>query len=123
MFVKYEDKRVKELFDDLNDIQNSKNLMRKQVGLEITKAIKRKYNQLVAFTNFSALIQSRIGKVEHMEGSTKEYSLHLTTNYRLIIVPETDDLSVEGLKVCDTFIVKGVLDYHGKGAKNNWIMP
>mgnify|MGYP007016528559 FL=1 len=53
----------------------------------------------------------------------KIHSLRLTANYRLIIAPNTNDRSVEGLRICDTIIIKGVMDYHGKGAKNNWIIP
>ena len=58
--VEYEDDGVKELFDDLNDVRNSKNLMKKEIGAELTKTVKKRYNQIVAFTSFSALQQSGI---------------------------------------------------------------
>lgn len=123
MHIEYEDSKVQELFEDLNDIQNSKNIMIKEIGLELTKAVKRKYNQIIAFTTFSALIESRIGKIESLSGDKLgDYSLRLTANYRLIITPIIEDRSVETLKICDTIIIKGVMDYHGKGAKNNWII-
>jgi len=123
LHVKYKDFKVQEFFEDLNDVLNSENLMKKEIGLEITKAVKRKYNQMIAFTSFSALLESRIGKMESLSGDKDgDYSLHLTANYRLIVAPDTNDRSVEGLKKCDTIIIKGVMDYHGKG-KNNWIIP
>lgn len=124
MYVEYADKRVRELFEDLNDVQNSRNLMRKEIGAEMTKAVKKKYNQLIAFTNFAALIQAGIGKIESLEGDKEgAYSLHLSPNYRLIVAPDTKEFSVEALRRCDTFIIKGVMDYHGKGSKHNWIIP
>lgn len=125
MHVEYEDSKVQGLFEDLNDVQNSKNLMQKEIGSEMTKAVKKKYNQMIAFSSFSELLKSRIGKMEPLSSDDKEesYSLHLTANYRLIVAPNTSDRSVEGLKTCDTIIIKGVMDYHGKGAKNNWIIP
>lgn len=122
--VEFEDSKVEELFKDLNDVKYSKNLMQKVVGLEMTRAVKTKYNQIVSFTNFSKLIESRLGKIESLSGNLEgKYSLHLNANYRLIIEPSIQDKSVEGLRLCDTVIIKGVIDYHGKGAKNNWIIP
>lgn len=47
----------------------------------------------------------------------------LSANYRIIIKPVSDDLSAESLKVCDTLIIEGVIDYHGKGSKHSWIIP
>ncbi len=124
MLVEYENSKVQELFIDLNVVQNSKNLMKKEIGLEMTKAIKRKYNQIIAFSSFSALLESRIGKMEPLSGDKEgDYSLHLSANYRLIVAPNSRDRSVEGLRNCDTIIIKGVLDYHGRGTKNNWIIP
>ena len=79
--VEFEDSKVEELFKDLNDVKHSKNLMQKVVGLEMTKAVKTKYNQIVSFTNFSKLIESRIGKIESLSGNLEgKYSMHLNAN-------------------------------------------
>lgn len=122
--MKYEDKEVKELFDDLNDVRNSKNLMKNEIGAELTKAVKKRYNQIAAFISFSALQQSGIGKMESLEGDRKgAYSLRVSANYRLIVKPKAKDLSAESLKNCDTLIIEGVVDYHGKGKKFSWIIP
>lgn len=108
----------------MNDVRNSENLMRKAVGAELTKAVKKRYNQIIAFSSFLALQQSGIGKMESLEGGRKGlYSLRISANYRLIVKPEANDLSSESLKKCDTLTIKGVIDYHGKGTKYNWIIP
>ena len=106
LYVEFEDDRVKELFDDLNDVR------------------KKRYNQIVAFSSFSTLQHSGIGKMESLEGDRKgAYSLRISANYRLIIKPKAKDLSAESLKNCDTLIIEGVIDYHGKGKKFSWLIP
>lgn len=112
------------MFDDLNDVRNSKNLMYKAIGKELTRAVKKRYNQMIAFSTFSALQQSSIGKPESLEGDLKgSYSLRVSANYRLVIKPLAEDYSAESLKQCDTLIIEGVIDYHGRGKKHNWIIP
>lgn len=124
LYVEYEDEKVKELFDDLNNVSGSKNLMIRAIGAELTKAVKKRYNQMVSFSSFSALQQSKIGKMESLEGDRKGcYSLTVSANYRLIVRPVSKDQSAESLKKCDTFVIEGVIDYHGKGTKYNWIIP
>ena len=115
---------AKELFDDLNDVRNSRNLMKKKIGAELTKAVKKRYNQMIAFSSFSALQQSGIGKMESLKEDKKgSYSLRVSANYRLIVRPKSKDLSAESLKRCDTLTIEGVIDYHGKGKKFSWIVP
>lgn len=112
------------MFDDLNDVRNSRNLMKKKIGAELTKAIKKRYNQMIAFSSFSALQQSGIGKMESLKDDKKgSYSLRVSANYRLIVRPKSKDLSAESLKRCDTLTIEGVIDYHGKGKKFSWIVP
>lgn len=98
--------------------------MKKEIGPELTRAVKKRYNQIVAFSSFSALQQSGIGKMESLKGDGKNsYSLRVSANYRLIVRPKTKDISAESLKICDTLIIEGVIDYHGKGKKHSWIIP
>jgi proteic killer suppression protein/toxin YoeB len=124
LYIEYEDEKVKELFEDLNNVQDSKGLMKRVIGTELTKAVKKRYNQIVSFSSFSALQLSGIGKMESLAGDRKEsYSLHVSANYRLIVKPKSKDRSAEGLKKCDTLIIEGVIDYHGKGTKYSWIIP
>lgn len=122
--ILYENSDVRILFEDLNDVRNTKNLMTKKIGAEYTKAVKKRYNQIAAFSTFYSLQQSGIGKMESLEADYKgSYSLRLTKNYRLIIKPNTKDTSAESLKKCDAVIIEGVIDYHGKSTKYNWIIP
>ena len=98
--------------------------MRKKIGAEYAKALKKRYDQIKAFSSFLSLQQSRLGKMESLSGEDKGfYSLRISANYRLIVSPKAEILSAECLKVCDTLIIKGVIDYHGNGKKNGWIIP
>jgi proteic killer suppression protein/toxin YoeB len=98
--------------------------MNKKIGSELTKTVKRRYNQIIAFSSFSALQQSGIGKLESLEGGLNGYySLRLSANYRLIVKPKSKDLSAESLKNCDTLNIEGMIDYHGKRKKLSWIVP
>ena len=122
IYFEYEDANVSKLLIDLNDVSHSKWLLQKKIGIELSISIKRRYNQIHSCNSFYEIIQNGFGKPESLSGDLKGYySLRLNANYRLIIRPKSKDLSVGGLKKCDTVIVKGVIDYHGKG--NNWIIP
>jgi len=124
LYIEFEDEKVKELFDDLNNVQASKGLMKKIIGADLTKSVKKRYNQIISFSSFSALQMSGIGKIESLEGNRKaSYSLRISANYRLIVKPKSKDRNAESLKKCDTLIIEGVIDYHGKGTKYNWIIP
>lgn len=124
MYIEFENDDVKELFDDLNDVRHSQNLMKREIGAELTKAVKKRYNQMQAFSSFLSLLQSGIGKMEPLVGDLEgSYSLHLSANYRLILKPKVKDHSTDSLKLCDTLIIEGVMDYHGKGNKYNRIIP
>lgn len=119
----YEDERIKELFYDLNDIRCSRNLMRRQIGAELTRTVKKRYNEIEAHSNFSKLKQGP-GKIESLSGNLKGcFSIRLNANFRLVIKPKSYDLSAESLNNCDTVIIKGVIDYHGTGNKTNWLIP
>lgn len=98
--------------------------MKRKIGAELTKTVKKRYNQIIAFSSFSALQRSGIGKIESLEGKLKgSYSLRLSANYRLIVTPKSENLSAESLKNCDTLIIKGMIDYHGERKKFSWIIP
>ena len=119
----YEDDSVKELFEDLCQIQMPKGLMKKLIGVELTRLVKKRYDQLKAADNFYIFLSTGLGKPHALKAMDGCYGVHVNANWRLVIKPITDDTSLNALKKCDTVQIKGVVDYHGKGAKNNWIIP
>lgn len=124
MHIEYEESKVKELFEDLVLIQSSRNLMRKLIGPELTKAVKKRYDQLKAASNFSIYLSTGLGKPHLLTGNMSAlYGVFVTANWRLVIKPVSVDSRAESFKDCDTIIIKGVVDYHGKGSNNNWLIP
>lgn len=96
--------------------------MSKEKGENITRAIKKRYDQLKAANNFSIYLQTGLGKPHPLHGNLKGcYGISITGNLRLIVRPDVQSIDPGLLKECDTVIIKGVLDYHGK--KYGWIIP
>ena len=117
MEIRYDSPRIEKYFSGSNYTS-----MIKAIGQEITRATKKRIDQMKAAANFQAYLQYGLGKPEHLSGSAgHEYSVHLTGNFRLIFEPESESLSVESLSNCKVIIIKGVVDYHG--GKTNWLLP
>lgn len=109
------DSELKKYFDDFS-------LMQKTIGKDLTKTIKRRYDNLRAANNFYIYLNTGLGKPHSLQGNHKGlYGISVSANQRLIVQPITNDLSTEALKNCDTIIIKGVEDYHG--TKNEWLIP
>ena len=123
MQIIFEDDSVKELFDDLCQIQMPRKLMKKLIGEELTRAVKKRYDQIKSANTFWIYLSTGLGKPHSLTDMEGCYGVHITANWRLIIKPIAENTSPEALKMCDTVQIKGVVDYHGKGAKNNWIIP
>ena len=123
MQIIFEDDSVKELFDDLCQVQMPRGLMKRLIGAELTRSVKKRYDQLKSANNFSIYLSTGLGKPHSLTDMEGCYGVHITANWRLIIQPIAENTSPEALKMCDTVKIKGVVDYHGKGAKNNWIIP
>ncbi len=123
MQIIYEDDSVRELFEDLCQIQVPKGLMKRLIGQELTRAVKKRYDQLKAADSFYIFQTTGLGKTHSLTGMEGCYGVHINANWRLVVKPIAKDVSSESLKSCDTVQIKGVVDYHGKGSKNNWIIP
>jgi hypothetical protein len=98
------------------------NFMKKEKGLELTRTIKKRYEQLKASENFSIYLSTGLGKPHPLYENLKgRYGISITGNIRLIVKPVVENLNTDSLKNCKTIIIEGVMDYHGR--KNEWIIP
>lgn len=97
-------------------------LMQRKIGKDITRAVKKRINELTASENMDIYISTGLGKPHVLSGDLKGYiSISLTANYRLIIKPVFEGKEVIEFRVCKIAEVKGVDDYHG-GGKSNWLI-
>lgn len=107
MEIEFDDKKVKALFQDFN-------LMARKKGLDITKIIKKRYEQLQAADTFGQYLLTGLGKPHRLSGNKDGlYGINITGNIRLIVEPISENLSAESLKNCIKIIIKGAEDYHG----------
>jgi len=113
--IEYEDSSVEKYFKNLD-------LMKKKIGLDLTKITKKRQDQLRASDNFSIYLSTGLGKphplFENLKGC---YGISLTGKMRLIVKPDVEELDPKSLINCEIVIIKGVMDYHGR--KNEWIIP
>ena len=95
MDLRFENRSVERFFTNFK-------LMKIKLGEDLTRSIKRRYDQLKAAPNFSAYLNTRLGRPHALVGDPEGcYSVNLSKNMRLII--------------------KGVVDYHGQ--KHEWLIP
>ena len=121
MEILYANQKIEELFSDLDNIANSRNLLQKQIGLMLSKKAKLRMNQLKAAETFQKYLDFHIGNPHSLKGDfAKFYGVDLDKHTRLIIQPEPPDLSSEALKISKKVRIIGIVDYHGD--KNEWII-
>lgn len=114
MLIEFESESVRKIFNDFE-------LMKKEIGNEKTRATKKRLNQLEAAGNFSIYLTTGLGKPHPLSENLKGYyGISITGNVRLIVRPDVESLDPEALKECDTLIIKGMVDYHGR--KNEWLI-
>ncbi len=115
VLIEYDDRTVLKYFNNFE-------LVKKELGHNIAKATKKRVNQLKASANFGVYLTTGLGKPHPLYENLKGYyGITITVNVRLIVRPDTESLEPEVLKNCDTVIIKGVMDYHGR--KNRWLIP
>ncbi|MDY6827041.1 MAG: hypothetical protein SVV67_07695 [Bacillota bacterium] len=113
--MEYKSESVRIIFNDLA-------MMKKEIGKDRARATKTRIDQLEASDNFSIYLTTGLGKPHPLSENLKGYyGITITGNIRLIVNPDVESLDPEALKECDTVIIKGVMDYHGR--KNKWIIP
>ena len=112
--IEYESERIEEYFNDLNK-------MKRKIGAELTKAVKKRYDQLKAAKTFQIYLSTGLGRPHKLDHDLSGYyGIGLSGNERLIVRPKAEGLEPEVLMDCDTVIIKGVEDYHGK--KQEWLI-
>ena len=86
--------------------------LKKAIGIELSKMVKLRFNQIEATENFQEFMKYGFGKPHPLKGNMKTYfGVGLTGNYRLVLIPKDNQ----------KIVVRGVMDYHGD--KYNWLIP
>ncbi len=120
----YKNKIIEELIEDLNDVSKSRLLIKKYMDINLIKILKRRCNELEAASDFEFIVRIHFGGCESLKGNFAGfYSLTLSGNIRLIIRPNAINLEPETLRLCKEYYFEGVVDYHDKKKKTNWIIP
>ncbi len=115
MLIEYDNEAVRAIFNNFN-------LMKKDIGNERARVIKKRLDQLKAAMSFSIYLTTGLGKPHPLYENLKGcYAITITGNLRLIVKPDAESLASDALRECDTVIIKGVMDYHGN--KNEWLVP
>ncbi len=115
MLIEYDTESVRDVFSDFD-------LMKKKIGKDSARATKKRLDQLKAAMNFSIYLTTGLGKPHPLYENLKGYyGVDITGNVKLIVKPDAESLKPEALKECDTVIIKGMMDYHGR--KNEWLIP
>jgi proteic killer suppression protein/toxin YoeB len=114
LLIAYKDSKTEELFSDWKKVD-------RKVGKDVTRALKKRFNQLMAADTFGEYLATGLGKPHMLSGNLKNCcSISLTANYRLIVEPQANDFTQEEINKTVSITVKGVVDYHG--TKENWII-
>lgn len=112
--LEYDSKDVEKYFTNFN-------LLYKEKGQNLAKAVKKRVNQLMAAKNFGDYRKTGLGKPHFLSGNLKGcVAISLTGNLRLIIMPVIDVSDFKYVDRCEKLIIKGVVDYHGQ--KEEWII-
>jgi len=120
--VEFEDTKVKKLFEDLEDVRAYQGLMKKCIGNDLTRTVKKRYNELKAADDFCIYLSTGLGTPHLLVGNLLGcYGIKIDSKNRLIVKPGVEEITPETLKQCKVIIIKGVVDYHG--TKSNWLIP
>lgn len=106
--IDFDNSVVRSFFEDFNKMKVKK-------GVQMTKIIKRRYDQIEATESFYDLLTNGIGKPHRLYGNRDGcYAISISGNIRMIVQPVCEDLSMNSFKKCKKLIIKGVEDYHGE---------
>lgn len=112
MEIRYANKKVEKYFSDYG-------VMRKKIGLELTRGVKKQMDRLRAADTFGDFLSLGLGHPEQLSGYDRiRYSIRVSANARLIVEPNA---TTDTLSICSELEIEGVSDYHG--GKDNWYIP
>lgn len=90
--LKYEKSSVEKYFENFD-------LMSKEKGKDLTRAVKKRYDQLKAAANFSIYLKTGLGKPHPLYENLKGcYGISVNGNIRLIVRPDVEGLDPDSLK-------------------------
>jgi len=90
---------------DLERVCTDARLMQKRLGADVAKALKLRLFDLRAAPDMELLLQSR-GRWEELQADRAgQWSARLSANWRLIVEPDGDDVTV---------LIVEIVDYHGR---------
>ena len=89
----YKDRDVQKILEEPCKIQ-------RKIGKELTKTLIRRTNELRATENFNEyLTKIGLGKPHPLKGNLDRcYGIHISSNYRLVVEPISENLDMESLK-------------------------
>jgi plasmid maintenance system killer protein len=110
-----ENKKLRKLLDDTDKLT-------KTIGVDMTKILKRRLDQLRASNNFKEFLDVGLGDPHPLVGNLDNlFGIKINKNYRLIVEPLTTSLDDDSLRNCKNVNLKGVADYHD--GKCEWLIP
>lgn len=102
----------------LSDIEN----LKKTIGIDMTRALKQRIDQLRAADNFKEYLDIGLGDPHPLVGILDNlFDIKINRNYRLIVEPLSEMLDDDSLRKCKKVNLKGVADYHD--GKCEWLIP
>lgn len=108
----------KRLEKKLSDIEN----LKKTIGIDMTRALKQRIDQLRAADNFKEYLDIGLGDPHPLvENLDNLFGIKINRNYRLIVEPLSEMLDDDSLRKCKKVNLKGVADYHD--GKCEWLIP
>ena len=79
MQIEYYNNKIMKIMSNLQ-------ILKEIIGLEMTKSIKKRYNEIEASNDFQELMKNNFGHPHPLKGNLKQYyGIGITGNYRLII--------------------------------------
>ena len=115
MEIEANNKKLDKLLSDID-------ALKKTIGIDMTKSLKKRIDQLRAADNFKEFLDIGLGDPHPLVGNLdKLFGIKINKNYRLIVKPVSDKLDDDSLSKCKKVNLKGVADYHD--GKCEWLIP